>query len=121
MLRVAEHVRVASDEFVGDVAQRVRHGEAPFVGFDLCEEHALEEQVADLAAKVIVIGTVDRVEHFVGFLEHERAQRLERLLAIPWTSAWAAQRPHDVHELLERASCGIRGRGWLAALLFRLP
>ena len=55
----------------------------PVVRFDLRQEHAFEEQVADLAAQRVVIAAIDRVEHLVGFFEHESAQRLDRLLAIP--------------------------------------
>ena len=66
--------------------QRVGDGEAPLVGLDLRQEHPLEQQVADLAAQGLVIAVVDRVEHLVGLFEHEPAQRLNRLLAIPRTA-----------------------------------
>ena len=59
------------------VAQRIRDREAALVGRDLREEHALEEQIADLAAQRVVVAAIDRVEHFVRFLQHERPQRLE--------------------------------------------
>ena len=59
---------------------------APGVGADLREKDPFENEVADLAAQPIGIAAVDRVEHFVRFLEQEGAQRLERLLAIPRAS-----------------------------------
>ena len=92
------------------VAQRVADGEAPLVGLDLRQEDALEEQVADLAAQRVVIGAVDRVEHLVGFFEHERPQRLNRLLAIPRAAAGPAQPRHDVDEALELAPGRARAR-----------
>ena len=58
-------------------SQRIGDREAPVVRFDLREEHALEEQIADLAAQRVVVVAVDRVEHLVGLLEHEAAQRLD--------------------------------------------
>ena len=110
--RRAEDVRMAADELGGDLAQRVADGEAPLVGLELRQEDALEEQIADLAAQRVVIVAVDRVEHLVGLLEHERSQRLDRLLAIPRAAAGSAQASHDVDEALELAprgsACGAR-------------
>jgi len=102
----AEDVRMASNQLLADGLQRVGHGESPFVRLDLRQEDTLEEQVADLAQERHVILAIDRVEHFVGLLEHEAAQRLERLLVIPWAPARAAQPRHDVDELLERRTRG---------------
>ena len=101
--RRAEDVRVPPDELRGDLAQRVADGEAPIVGLELCQEDALEEQVADLSAKRVVIGAVDGVEHFVGFFEHERSQALNRLLAVPRASIRSAEPPHDVDQALKLA------------------
>ncbi len=75
----------------------------PVVGLELRQEDALEEQIADLAAQRVVILAVDGVEHLVGFLEHERPQGLNRLLAIPRAAAGPAQAAHDVDEALELA------------------
>ena len=99
---VAEHVRVAADQLLGDVRERVRDREVPVVRLDLREEHALEDEVADLAAQAVVVAAVDGVEHLVGLLEHESAQRLDRLLVIPGAAARAAQPRHDVDQSLER-------------------
>ena len=87
----------------------------PVVRLDLGEEHALEEEVADLAPQRVVIAAVDGVEHLVGFFEHESAQRLDRLLAIPRAAARPAQPRHDVDELLELASGKLGGRRRFAA------
>ena len=53
------------------------------------------------------VARVDRLQDLVRFLEHEPAQRLERLLAIPRTASGTAQVRHDVDQALERRS----GRG----------
>ena len=95
---------MAADQLLADRPQRVRHGEAPFVRRDLRQEHALEQEVADLAAQSVVIAAIDRVEDLVRFLEHELPQRLERLLVIPRAAAWSAQPRHDVDQLLERVA-----------------
>src|SRR5262249_10560697 len=92
---------MAPDEFRGDRAQRVGDGEPPLVGADLREKDSFEDEIADLAAERVGIAAIDRVEHFVRLLEQERAQRLERLHAIPWTALRAAQPRHDVDERLK--------------------
>src|SRR5690606_11317582 len=45
-----------------------------------------------------------RVEHLVGFLDEERAQGLERLLAVPRAAAGSQQSVHDFDESAERRS-----------------
>jgi hypothetical protein len=102
VLRVSEDVRVTPHELRGDVAQRLGDGESPFVCSDLREKDAFEQQVSNLAAEVVVVASIDRVQHFVRFFQHERSKRLERLLAIPWTTARTAQTTHHVDELLKR-------------------
>ncbi len=54
----------------------------------------------------VVIAAVERVEQLVGFLQHERAQRLQRLLAIPGAAVLGAQRAHDLDQLL-KARAGV--------------
>ncbi len=99
-------MRVPADQLLGDVLERIGHRETALVRGDLRQEDALEEEVADLAAQGVVIAAVDRVEHLVGLLEHERSQRLERLLAIPRAAVRPAKRPHDVDEALKLAPGG---------------
>src|SRR5262245_57914018 len=72
------------------------------LGFELGQEDRFEHEVAELFGERDVIVAVDRVEHFVGFLEDERLQRVDRLLAVPGTPAWSAQGCHDVDETAER-------------------
>src|SRR4029453_1394394 len=98
---VAEDVRVATDQLVGDRAQRVCNGEASFVFRDPREEDAFEDEVSNLSAEIVVVAAIDRIEHFVGFLEYELPERLERLLVIPRAPAGPPQARHAVAELLE--------------------
>src|SRR6187551_3603202 len=54
----------------------------------------------------MVGGVVARegIEHLVRFLDEERPQRVERLLAIPRAAAWAEQTVHDLDESCQRRS-----------------
>ena len=103
-----EDVRVAADQLGGDRRSESVTVKCPSSARDLREEHAFEDQVADLAAQRVGVAAVDRVEHLVRLLEHEAAQRLERLLAIPRAALRAAQPRHDVDEGLE-GGAGVGG------------
>ena len=48
-------MRVAADQLFGDLRERVRDLEVPAVRLDLREEHALEQEIADLAAQGVVV------------------------------------------------------------------
>ena len=78
--------------------QRVGNREVAGLGLELREKHRLEHEIAELLAQRGVIVRVDRLEHLVGFLEHERLQRVDGLLAIPRTAVGPAQRGHDLDE-----------------------
>ena len=122
-----EDVRVAADQLGVNRAQRIGDGELSGVGADLRQEHALEDQVADLSAQRGGVAAIDRVEHLVGFFQQERAQRLDRLLAIPGAALRSAQPRHDVNECLKgRTGVGShRGRygtiAWWRTLKNRPP
>ena len=103
---LAEDVRVTAYELRADRAQRVADVEPSFIELDLGQEDAFEEQVADFPQQRGVVAAIDRVQHLVGLLQHEAAQRLDRLLAIPGTAARSAQPRHDVDERLELAPRG---------------
>ena len=61
-----------------------------------------EHEVAELFTERGVIARVDRLEQFVGFFEHERLQRVDRLLAIPRAAVGPTKSGHDVDEACER-------------------
>jgi hypothetical protein len=83
-------------ELVRDGVDRVGDCEMPSLGFELREKHRLEQEVAELFAERVVVVPVDRLEDFVGFLEHERLQRVDRLLAIPRTAVRGPEPRHDL-------------------------
>ena len=80
-------MRVPAYELGGDCLDGVGDREVALLVRDLREEHDLEEQVAELLAEPGGVAAVDRLERLVGLLEQERAQRLQRLLAIPRAAA----------------------------------
>ena len=100
-----EHMRVPSQQLLDDRPQRVVYGEESVLGRDLCEEDPLENVIADLLTQRVHVSTLNGVDHFVCFFEHEMRQRIERLIAIPRTAVGRPQRPHDVHQLLECLAC----------------
>ena len=95
---------MAPDQLVGDALQRVGDREVPGLRFELREEHRLEHEVAELLRQGRVIVAIDSLEHFVRLFEHERLQRVDRLLAIPRTPLGSAKRGHDLDEAGELAS-----------------
>ena len=69
-LAVAEHVRVATDELVVEVAADVGKGELARVLGDLRVEQHLHEHVAELLAQVRGIAGLDGVDDLEGLLDH---------------------------------------------------
>ena len=92
---VIEDVRMPADQLVGDRLDRIGDREASLLLADLRQEHRLEQEVAELVLERVVIAAIERVEQLVGLLQHERPQRLQRLLAIPRAAVLGAQRAHD--------------------------
>ena len=112
-----EDVRMPADQLVGDRLDRVADGEAAFLGADLREEHGSEEKIAKLVLQRVVVAAVERVEQFVRFLQHERPQRLQRLLLVPRAAVFGSQRAHDLDEAIE-ARAGTVGHGPYASISF---
>ena len=53
----------------------------------LVNNYGTDPQITSLLKRErVVIVPIDRLEHLVGLLEHERLQRVDGLLAIPWTA-----------------------------------
>ena len=63
---------------------------------ELREEHRLEQEVAELLAQRRVVVAVNRRKHFVRLLQHERLERVDRLLAVPRTAVRRPKRGHDL-------------------------
>ena len=103
-LGVAEDVRVATNELVGDRRERIGDGEVARLGAQLGQQHAFEDHVADLLAQGRAVAPVDRLEHLVGLLEDEGAKGLERLFPVPGTAVRRAEAGDDVDEAGEPAA-----------------
>src|SRR5439155_25594562 len=92
---------VAAHQLVGHARQRIGDGEVPRFGLELCQEYRLENMIAELLTERGMIVPIDRVEHFVRFLEQEGLQRVDRLFAIAGAPVGPAKRGHDPDESVE--------------------
>ena len=102
---VAEDMRMAVDELVGNRVRNVIKGEAPLLlGHDALE-HDLEENVAKFLDVVgLVLRAVHRRKQLVRLFEKARLQRLERLLAVPGTALLGV--PEASHYVVKSLDAG---------------
>ena len=100
----SEDVGMAANHFLIDFADDVGDGEAAFFVGDLGMEKDLEEQVAELFGELGVIGGLERVEDFVGFLDKIRAKSGVSLFAVPGAAPGRAQTRHDGDQFFERGT-----------------
>jgi hypothetical protein len=101
-LGVSEDVGVAAHELVGDRGDGVVDRERALALADRGLKHDLHQQIAELLAVIRRVVAAHRIEHLVGLLDQERAQRVERLLAVPRAAVGGEQSVHDVDELAQR-------------------
>ena len=73
-------------------------------------EDDLEQQVAELAAQLVVVSLVDGVGHLVGLLDRHRLDALVGLLAVPRAAARGAQAGDQLDESGEQLRPTSRGR-----------
>ncbi len=104
---------MAAHELVGDQLQRIGDLEVSRLRLELGEEHGLEDEVAQLLAERGVVVPIDRLDHFVRFLEHERLERVDRLFPVPRTPARPAERRHDLDQSDELACRAGGHRNWV--------
>ena len=91
---VAEDVRVAVDELVGDGVGDFVEGEAAFLLGHHALEHHLQEHVAKLLDVVrALVGAVHRREQLVCFLQKARLQGGEGLLPVPGAALFRIPQP----------------------------
>ena len=105
-----EDVRVATHQLVADLDQGIRDAEVPGLALELRDEDGLEDEVSQLLADGGMVARVDGFEELVRFFEHERLQRVDRLLAVPRAAVGPAKRGHDVDEARERLESRWRWR-----------
>ncbi len=93
---VAEDVRVAADHLGGDRLDDVGEGERAVLLGELRVIDDLEEEVAQLVAKIAHVVPRDRVGDLVGFLDRVRRDGREVLFQIPRAAGHGRpQRRHD--------------------------
>jgi len=88
---VAEDVRVAADELVGDGAGGFLEVERLSLPGQLAVEDDLQQEVAAFLEHLVVVLRLDGVDEFVHLLDGVEADRLVILLAVPRAAARAAQ------------------------------
>ncbi|BCS34068.1 hypothetical protein TBR22_A32970 [Luteitalea sp. TBR-22] len=104
-------MRVPADQLGAHRLERRLDVEAAGVLADLRQEHALEQQVADLLAQAVGVLPLDGVDHLGGLLEHVAREAAQRLFAVPRAAVGPAQAGHDFDEPREgRAGSGRRRR-----------
>jgi hypothetical protein len=91
-VRVAEHMRVARDEFLSEVLHHLLNIERARFAGDLTVHQHLQQQVAEFLAQFGGVGAVDGFQRLVGFLQQVGLEALVGLLAIPWAAVGGAQR-----------------------------
>ena len=101
---VAEHVRVAADEFGGDRLDDAAEIEQSRLLGHAGVEDDLQQKVAEFLAKVLGLAALDRVGDLVGFLDRIGGDRGEGLLDVPGTAGLrVAQRGHDLDQAMNVA------------------
>ena len=108
----SKDVGVAADQLAIEAGNHIRDGEVTRLVGHLRIKEDLEQEVAQLLAKVGPMAPLDRVEDLVGFLERIFPYGVEALLAIPGASTGTAQPGHDAHCFGKKCS-RIGGRGLL--------
>ena len=111
----AEHVRMAADELLVELAHHVLDGERMRVRCDLGVQHHLHEHVAELLAQMRGVTRLDAVDGLVGLLDHVLRDALMRLLPVPRTSVRLAQAPDGLGQRVK----GVAGVGASRAIALR--
>ena len=101
---VSENVRVAADQLTVQPGDHIRNGEVTRLARHLRIKEHLQQQIAQLLAKVGPIPPLDGVEDLVAFLQRIFPDAVEALLAIPGAAIGTAQPGHDAHCFGEKRS-----------------
>ena len=98
---ITKNVGMASNHFLVDFGDDIGNREAAFFVGDLGVEENLEKKVAKLFGEFGVVGAVQGVEDFVGFLDKVGAESGVGLFTIPGAAIGRAKSSHDGDELSE--------------------
>src|SRR5271166_148244 len=105
-LYLAKDVRMTIDEFVAKTVEHIVDREAFLFLRHLSVEEHLQQQVAELACKLVPVARVDGLDDFVGFLQGKGLDGVEGLLAVPGASARPAEPRHDRYGALKSFASG---------------
>jgi hypothetical protein len=92
---------MASDQLLHYGAHAVIECEPPFFARHLRMKNHLQQQIAELLAKICVIAGVDRRSDFVGFFDDTLAERSVVLLPVPRASIGSPETGHNAEQLLQ--------------------
>ena len=109
---VSEDVGVAPDQLTIETGNHIRDIEVARLVCHLRIKDHLQQEIAQLLAKISPIAPLDGVEDLVALLERIFPYGVEALLTIPGAAIGTAQPCHDAHCFGEKRS-RIRGRGSL--------
>src|SRR5437879_6212761 len=93
---------MAADELVVNGGNGIVDIERSLFARQLGDEHRLQQKIAELLGQRGAVVAVDGVDDLVRFLDHERFETRQRLLAVPRTAVRAAEGLHELYELVER-------------------
>ena len=94
---VAKYVRMARHHLVRDVGDHGLKREMPRLFADGCVIDRLQQQIAQFALQLGPVLPLDRVGHFIGFLDGVGRDGLECLFDIPGTTVFrVTQAAHDL-------------------------
>ena len=115
---VAENMRVAGHHLVGDGIGHVLKGEQATVIGNLGMKHHLQQKIAQFAAQLVPVGTLDGVGDLVSLFDGVGGDGAEILLDVPRAAAVGIAQPaHDLeqsgHAAVGVMSCRVfwHGRG----------
>lgn len=92
---IAEHVRMATDQFVGDPAgDPLEVKRAALLG-QLAVEHHLQKHIAQFLLQFVIVAGLDRVNQFIDLLDRVPAQSHVILLPVPGA---APGRPEPLYD-----------------------
>ena len=88
-------MRVAADQFVGDVPGDFLEIKGAALPGQLAMENHLQEQVAQFLLHLVVVARLDGVDQFIDLLDRMPAQGHVVLLAVPGAAVGRPQPRHD--------------------------
>ena len=99
--QVAEHVRMAADQLLGDMPRDPREVERAAFPGQLTMEDNLQEQISQFLNHLMVVAGFDGVHEFIDLLDGVVSQRHVVLLPVPRTAGGRAEPGHDFEQVVD--------------------